>query len=135
MDETPGDVNTSHIVTGRHTPEKREMARHLRREMTPAERVLWQAVRGAKLGVHIRRQQLIDGFCADFYCHGAALVIEVDGPLHDAQHEADAAREFVFRGRGLCILRFTNDEVRDHLPNCLLRIKAAANAPNPRPFP
>ena len=128
MDETPDARDTAHIVMGRHDPEKREMARQLRHAMTPAERVLWAAVRGGKLGLHIRRQQLIDGFCADFYCHQAALVIELDGSIHEQQREADAEREAVFRGRGLRILRFTNDEVRDHLPDCLRRIREAVNA-------
>jgi len=28
---------------------------------------------------------------ADFYCHKAALVVEVDGSIHDDQKEEDAA--------------------------------------------
>ncbi len=53
-------------------------ARELRREMTPAEKVLWQELRGNKLGLHFRRQQIIAGFIADFYCYAASLIIEVD---------------------------------------------------------
>ena len=120
------DVDTSRIVTGAHSTEKREIARQLRRLMTPTERALWQAIRGGKLGVHVRRQQLIDGFCADFYCHTAGLVIEVDGPIHEAQQEADTAREAVFRGRNLRVLRFTNDQLLHSLPDCLMRIRDAA---------
>jgi hypothetical protein len=44
--------------------------------------------RGNKLGVHFGRQQIIAGFIVDFYCHKAALVIEVDGDIHDLQKEA-----------------------------------------------
>jgi very-short-patch-repair endonuclease len=56
--------------------------------MTPAERILWQELRGNKLGAHFRRQQIIAGFIVDFYCHKVALVIEVDGDVHDLQKEA-----------------------------------------------
>ena len=41
----------------------------LRREMTPAEKILWEELRANKLGVHFRRQQVIQGFIVDFYCH------------------------------------------------------------------
>ena len=78
----------------RVTKEKLERARELRREMTPAEKLLWQEVRAKKLGVHFRRHtcpggrcqgQIIEGFIVDFYCHRAALVVEVDGDIHDLQ--------------------------------------------------
>ena len=48
--------------------------------MTPAEKILWEEVHAKKLGVRFRRQQVIAGLIVDFYCHKAALVIEVDGP-------------------------------------------------------
>lgn len=58
------------IIPGQKvTKEKLERAKELRREMTPAEKRLWQEVRGKKLGVHFRRQQVIAGFIVDFYCH------------------------------------------------------------------
>ena len=58
------------IVTGqRVTKEKLQRAKELRREMTPAEKILWQEVRAKKLGVRFRRQQVIQGFIVDFYCH------------------------------------------------------------------
>jgi very-short-patch-repair endonuclease len=53
-----------------------------RREMTPAEKLLWQKVRAKKLGVRFRRQQIIQGFIVDFYCHKAALVVEVDSLMN-----------------------------------------------------
>jgi len=71
--------------------EKLQRAKELRRDMTPAEKILWGKLRGNKLGVHFRRQQIIAGFIVDFYCHKAALVIEVDGDIHDLQQEEDTA--------------------------------------------
>jgi very-short-patch-repair endonuclease len=97
------------------TKEKLQRAKELRRDMTPAEKILWQELRANKLGVHFRRQQVIAGFIVDFYCHKAALVIEVDGDIHDLQQEEDARREKVLREMGLRIVRFRNEEVVKNL--------------------
>jgi very-short-patch-repair endonuclease len=45
------------------------------------------------VGVYFWRQQVIQGFIVDFYCHRAGLVIEVDGDVHDLQREEDEGRE------------------------------------------
>ena len=100
------------IIPGqRVTKEKLQRAKELRREMTPAEKLLWQEVRAKKLGVRFRRQQIIAGFIVDFYCHKAALVIEVEGDIHDLQKDEDARREKALSALGLRIVRFRNDEV------------------------
>jgi len=110
-------VPVKNIIPGqRVTKEKLERARELRREMTPAEKLLWQEVRAKKLGVRFRRQQIIAGFIVDFYCHRAALVVEVDGDIHDLQQEEDARREKVLIEMGLRIFRFRNDEILSNLP-------------------
>jgi len=94
------------------TKEKLQRAKELRRDMTPAEKILWQELRANKLGVHFRRQQVIAGFIVDFYCHKAGLVIEVDGgDVHDLQEDEDARRDKVLSGMGLRIIRFRNDGV------------------------
>jgi very-short-patch-repair endonuclease len=97
------------------TKEKLQRAKELRRDMTPAEKILWKELRGNKLGVHFRRQQVIVGFIVDFYCHKAGLVVEVDGDVHDLQQEEDARREKVLREMGLWIIRFRNEEVMKNL--------------------
>lgn len=100
------------IVTDQKvTKAKLERAKELRREMTPAEKLLWQELRANKLGVRFRRQQVIQGFIVDFYCHKAALVVEVDGDIHDLQKDEDARREKVLSELGLRVIRFGNDEV------------------------
>ena len=81
-------LRTGIIPGQRVTKEKLQRAKELRRDMTPAEKILWQELRGNKLGIHFRRQQIIAGFIVDFYCHKAALVVEVDGDVHDLQKEA-----------------------------------------------
>ena len=97
------------------TKEKLQRSKELRREMTPAEKTLWQELRANKLGVHFRRQQVIAGFIVDFYCHKAGLVIEVDGDIHDLQQEEDARREKVLSEMGLRMVRFQNEEVMKNL--------------------
>ncbi len=48
---------------------------------------------------------------ADFYCHKAALVVEVDGDIHDLQKEEDARREKVLSEMGLRIVRFGGESL------------------------
>ena len=79
--------------------------------------------RAKKLGVRFRRQQIVQGFIVDFYCHKAALVVEVDGDIHDLQKEEDAKREKVLREMGLRIVRFRNDEVLRNLSVVVAQIK------------
>jgi very-short-patch-repair endonuclease len=90
------------------------VARKLRRSMTPAECALWVELRRLPLnGTHFRRQAPIGPFIADFLCHGARLVIEVDGGAHDAPDVAsrDLARQLWIESRGYRLLRFTNAQV------------------------
>ena len=105
---------------------KLERAKQLRQQMTPAEWILWQELRGNKQGVHFRRQQIIAGFIVDFYCHAAALVIEVDGGVHRSQEQAQAdfVRDEALRLLGLQVVRFKNDEVINELPAVLQRVQS-----------
>jgi very-short-patch-repair endonuclease len=112
------------IIPGqRVTKEKLQRAKELRRNMTPAERILWNELRANKLGVHFRRQQIIVGFIVDFYCHKAMLVIELDGDIHDLQQEEDERRDKVMSEMGLRIVRFRNDEILMDLPAVVVKIK------------
>jgi very-short-patch-repair endonuclease len=103
--------------------EKLQRAKELRRDMTPAEKILWNELRANKLGVHFRRQQVIAGFIVDFYCHKADLVIEVDGDIHDLQQEEDIRREKALNELGLQVVRFKNEEVVNNLPPVVEQIR------------
>jgi very-short-patch-repair endonuclease len=95
--------------------------------MTPAEQVLWQALRGRQLGgLRFRCQHPVGPFVLDFYCPAAKLVIEVDGAIHEQQREQDAARtehlqQYVYR-----VLRFTNEQVLGDLDTVIDHIRQAA---------
>ena len=99
----------------------------LRRNQTPAERVLWKALRGRRLaGFKFRRQHALGRYIADFYCARARLVVEIDGAIHqdpDRRLE-DSVREEEISSRGLSIVRFTNDEVLKQTENVLQRLQA-----------
>ena len=115
------------IVIGQKVdPAKVQRAKELRRQMTEEEKALWQQLRANRLnGFHFRRQQIIDGFIVDFYCHAVGLVVEVDGEVHQQQAKYDAERDGHLSARGLRVLRVRNQEVREDLPGVLARITAA----------
>jgi very-short-patch-repair endonuclease len=115
------------IVLGQHVSEEKvARARQLRREMTSAERALWERLRTNKLkGLHFRRQQVIRGFIVDFYCHAAGLVVEVDGQIHDGQKARDAERDAALADLGLRVIRVRNEDVEKNLGGVLDRIATA----------
>jgi len=101
------------------------MAREQRKNMTPAEKKLWQRIRGKKLGMKFRRQHPINRFIADFYCHEARLVVEIDGGYHDKeeQQKYDAGRTKELEEFDIRVIRFTNAEVEENLAGVVIRIK------------
>lgn len=105
-------------------------ALRLRRRMTQAEEILWQALRRQALhGLKFRRQVPIGRFIVDFLCMQRMLIIEVDGPIHDEQQEYDLEREAYLRSLGFKILRLKNHNVMKNLPGTLNTIHRAATAP------
>jgi len=90
-----------------------QIAERLRRDMTAAEKNIWDRVCKNQLGARIRRQHPVWKFIADFYCHEVKLVIEIDGGihLHSESKEYDISRDTILKEFQIEILRFTNDEV------------------------
>ncbi|WP_071782726.1 Eco57I restriction-modification methylase domain-containing protein [Planktothrix agardhii] len=110
-------------------------AKELRQQQTPAEKVLWECLRDRRFcDAKFRRQHNIDRFIADFYCHSAKLVIELDGSVHNSQVDQDQERDAWMRSQGLTVLRFRNQEVFDGLERVLLRIMEFLPSP-PAPLP
>lgn len=125
-----GVMGAPRIVTRQRVTQAQLDASHaLRWRMTREEQLLWRHLRANRLhGFHFRRQQIVQGFFADFYCHAAYLVVEVDGPIHDRHQQYDAERDQIFRSRGLRVLRIRNDEIRADLVEVLQRIAAACES-------
>ena len=104
----------------RTTQEKYHAALEIRNKMTTQETKVWSRLRGNRLGgFHFRRQQIIEPFIVDFYCHSCSLVVEIDGGIHTGQEEYDYQREEFLIERGYQVLRFTNNEVDKDLDHVL----------------
>ena len=87
-------------------------ARTLRKTMTKEESHLWyQFLCCYKPRFH--RQHVIGNYIADFYCHEAKLVVELDGSQHTdpGKMEYDSKRTEYLRSQGLLVLRFSNLDV------------------------
>ena len=112
----------------------RSNARALRKNSTDAERILWSELRDHRLnGASFRRQVPIKNFVADFVCHAAKLVIELDGGQHfsDQAEQADTARSAVIEAQGFAVLRFGNHDVMTNRAGVLETIVAAVAARAP----
>jgi very-short-patch-repair endonuclease len=104
--------------------------RALRRQQTPAEATLWNALRARQLeGRKFRRQVSIGPYVVDFYCAAEALAIEVDGESHADTEAYDAHRTSYLAAHGIRTLRFTNADVRDHLEAVLTTIAQSFTPP------
>jgi very-short-patch-repair endonuclease len=87
-------------------------ARELRREMTPAERIVWKQLRDRRFaGFKFRRQQPIGPYIVDFFCASRRLVVELDGETHLGKEVNDQIRQGYLERQGLRVLRFWNTEV------------------------
>jgi very-short-patch-repair endonuclease len=111
---------------------KVQRSKELRAQSNPHERALWLRLRNNQLhGLHFRRQQIIDGFLADFYCHAARLVIELDGLIHLKQADYDKERDKVIAAHNLLVTRVTNAEIDSDLEQLLLRVADTCRARRP----
>ncbi|MDM7927135.1 endonuclease domain-containing protein [Blastomonas fulva] len=108
------------------TPRNTLRARSLRHEATLLEKRLWLYLnKRQRLGFKFSRQIPIGPYFSDFVCQDAKLVIEVDGDSHDLTGAYDERREAFLRNQGYRVLRFLNEDVRDHLDGVLQEIDAA----------
>lgn len=87
-------------------------ARFLRKNMTPQEKHLWYDYL-QHYPIKIYKQRIIDNFIADFYCHQARLVIEIDGSQHYTPEGKfyDKARTEIIERYGMIVLRFSNSDI------------------------
>ena len=101
----------------------------LRKDMTVAEKKLWDRLNKSQLGVRFKAQHPIDIFIADFYCHKFKLVVEIDGGIHETQKEYDEGRTAELESWGLTIIRFSNKEVMNDIEKVVEMIKNHLNLP------
>jgi len=104
--------------------------------MTEAERRIWSIVRARQIdGFRFRQQVPIGRYIADFVCHEARLIIEIDGGQHDAGSPHDVERSRFLEGQGYLMLRFWNNEVLANPEGVVTAIAAALAAASPPPHP
>ncbi len=95
----------------RLTATQRTRSRQLRKDMTDAERALWQELRDReKFSIKFRRQFPIGQYIADFVCLEHRLIVEVDGGQH-LQSADDDQRTRWLELNGFRVLRFWNNDV------------------------
>ena len=87
-------------------------AQTLRKNLTKEEAHLWYQFL-CRYPLRGRRQYVIGNYIADFYCHQAKLVVELDGSQHYSpeEQEYDARRTNYLHSQGLCVMRFSNLDV------------------------
>lgn len=98
----------------RVTHELREKARSLRHRLTKGEVLLWLELRDLRAeGMHFRKQSPIGPYIADFVCHLAKLIVEVDGDFHetDAGRRHDVVRDAYLTGLRYRVLRLDEPDV------------------------
>ena len=89
----------------------RSRAAAMRAAPTTTEALLWEQLRGKRLGVVFRRQVVIGRYIADFAAPSVRLVAEVDGGYHRGCAAADARRDRALGRLGWRVLRVSAAEV------------------------
>jgi very-short-patch-repair endonuclease len=117
-----GDLKVTML---RYNKNLKGYSRTLRENMTEAEKLLWEKIRGRQLkGYQFYRQKTIGSCIVDFYCPKAKLVIELDGGQHYSSEgkEKDMTRDGYMKDIGLRVLRFSDKEVFENTQSVLEQI-------------
>jgi very-short-patch-repair endonuclease len=84
--------------------------------MTDAEKSVWRILRLYQIDGHrFRRHVPLGRYIADFVCHDARPVIEIDGGQHQGSAPQEAERTRFLQDQGYRVLRFWNNEVLSNL--------------------
>ena len=88
-------------------------AKKLRADMTPQER-RYCFLR--EYPIRFQRQKAIKSFIADFYCHKARLIVEIDGSQHYTEEGIayDRERTDILKEFNLEVIRFSNSDIDDN---------------------
>ena len=105
------------------------LAKNLRKNATPQENHLWYDFL-SKYEIRFQRQKAIDNFIADFYCHKAKLIIEIDGSQHYTEEgrQKDEFRTEILEGYDLKVIRFTNRQINTNFRGVCEYIDATVKA-------
>ncbi len=102
-----------------------QRAREMRRGPVLYERRLWKLLRDRRLdGLKFRRQMVIGRYIVDFVCLRHRLIIEADGPTHEASLH-DFERDAFLRSQDFRVLRFANTDIENRRHQVVALILAA----------
>jgi very-short-patch-repair endonuclease len=109
------------------------VAQKLRKQPSLSERRMWRLLQPFRVGgYHFRKQVAIGPYVADFVCHHAMVVIEVDGEQHGAAIRNDELRDDYMRSRGFRIVRVPSVELIDNQKGVYDHIAAVLSDIPPR---
>ena len=94
------------------------LARTLRKNQTPQEKILWGTLRNFQVkGLKFRRQYPIEEYIVDFACKEIKLVIELDGGQHNKEENIkyDKNRTLFLENKGYKVIRFWNNEIDNNI--------------------
>jgi very-short-patch-repair endonuclease len=104
-------------------------AHGMRAAPTFTEALLWEALRGSRLGVGFRRQLPLGRYIADFAAPSVKLVVEVDGGYHAQRVRADARRDRELGRLGYRVLHIPAELVASDIERVREVVRAALNVP------
>ncbi|HLA69386.1 MAG TPA: endonuclease domain-containing protein, partial [Bacteroidota bacterium] len=109
----------------------------LRRRMTRAELIFWEAVKNRRfLGKRFLRQHPFFNesagsfwfYIVDFYCPAERIAVELDGASHDGRDDDDQERSDIIEANKLRVVRFRNEDVERDCAGVLQQLKRFMNA-------
>jgi very-short-patch-repair endonuclease len=107
------DDGASYRARFTRTREQTLISRKLKREASETEKKLWPRLVRDQMGAPFRRQYRKTAGHADYCCVPLNLMIEIDGPTHDAAR--DAIRDYRMAHDGFDVLRFSVQEIDRNL--------------------
>jgi very-short-patch-repair endonuclease len=121
-------------------PSMTKRAKELRKNMTDAEKKIWQMIRKRQiLGNKFRRQVPIGPYIADFVCFEKKVIVEIDGGQHKTREGYDQKRTKWFQSQGFRVIRFWNNDVLKNIEGVTERLYARLGGfpdhPHPNPPP
>ena len=105
------------------------LAKNLRKNSTKQENHLWYDFL-SKYEIRFQRQKAIGNFIADFYCHKAKLIVEIDGSEHYSEtgKQKDFFRTEILQEHGVRVIRFSNRDINTNFKGVCEYIDLAVKA-------
>jgi very-short-patch-repair endonuclease len=100
-------------------------ARQHRAALNAPEQMLWEQIRGGRLGVWFRRQVVIGRYIVDFIAPRERLIVEVDGGYHATRDSGDARRDRKLVRMGYRVLRLDAELIRRDVLAAVEQIRTA----------